>query len=143
VVGISRALEWTVTGRVFDAEEARDGGLVRSVHPPEELLPAARALAAEVVEGTAPVSVALTRQMMWRMLGADHPLHAHRVDSRAVIERGRSADAVEGVTAFLEKRPARFTGRVSADLPAFYPWWTDPPWEPLPDATPPQGHEPG
>jgi enoyl-CoA hydratase/carnithine racemase len=131
VVGISRAMEWVTTGRVFDADEALDGGLVRSVHAPDDLLPAARALAAEIVENTAPVSVALARQMMWRMLGADHPLEAHRVDSRAIIERGRSADAAEGVGAFLEKRPARFPDRVSADMPAFYPWWPDRPWTPL------------
>ncbi len=133
VVGISRAMEWVATGRVFDAAEALDGGLVRSVHAPEDLLPAAYALAAEIAENTAPVSVALARQMMWRMLGADHPLEAHRVDSRAIIERGRSADAAEGVTAFLEKRPARFPDRVSADLPPLYPWWPERPWAPLPD----------
>jgi enoyl-CoA hydratase/carnithine racemase len=132
VVGISRAMEWVATGRVFDAAEALDGGLVRSVHSAEDLLPAAYALAAEIVENAAPVSVALARQMMWRMLGADHPLEAHRVDSRAVIERGRSADAAEGVGAFLEKRPARFPDRVSADMPPFYPWWPERPWNPLP-----------
>ena len=133
VVGISRAMEWVSTGRVFDAAEALQGGLVRSVHDPADLLPAAHALAAEIAENTAPVSVALARQMMWRMLGADHPLEAHRVDSRAIIERGRSADAAEGVTAFLEKRPAHFPDRVSADLPPFYPWWPQRPWTPLPD----------
>ncbi|OJY39089.1 crotonase/enoyl-CoA hydratase family protein [Pseudonocardia sp. 73-21] len=133
VVGISRAMEWVATGRVFDAAEALDGGLVRSVHEPDDLLPAAHALAAEIAQNTAPVSVAIARQMMWRMLGADHPLEAHRVDSCAIIERGRSADAAEGVTAFLEKRPARFPDRVSTDLPPLYPWWPDRPWTPLPD----------
>jgi enoyl-CoA hydratase/carnithine racemase len=117
VVGISRAMEWVGTGRVFDAQEALDGGLVRSVHPPGELLAAAHALAQEVVQHTAPVSVALARQMLWRMLGAEHPLAAHRVDSRAIFERGRSADVREGVAAFLEKRPARFPDRVSDGLP--------------------------
>jgi enoyl-CoA hydratase/carnithine racemase len=102
------------------------------VHEPAALLPAAYALAREIVDNTAPVSVALARQMMWRMLGADHPMEAHRVDSRAIIERGRSADTREGVTAFLEKRAAEFPDRVSTDLPAFFPWWTDRPFAPLP-----------
>jgi enoyl-CoA hydratase/carnithine racemase len=114
VVGIAQAMEWTLTGRVFDAQEALAGGLVRSVHPPAELLPAARALAAEIADNAAPVSVALTRQLMWRMLGAAHPMDAHRADSRAMSARGRSADAHEGVTAFLEKRPADFPDPVSA-----------------------------
>ncbi|HVP01930.1 MAG TPA: crotonase/enoyl-CoA hydratase family protein [Solirubrobacteraceae bacterium] len=125
IVGISRALEWTLTGRVFDAAEALEGGLVRSVHAPGDLLPAAYALAAEIAENTAPVSVALTRQMLWRMTGADHPMEAHRVDSRAIASRGASADAVEGVTAFLEKRPAQFPLRVSSDMPDFFPWWEE------------------
>src|SRR5205085_121810 len=107
-VGISRAMEWVSTGRVFSAQEALEGGLVRSLHPGGELLDAARALAREVAENTAPVSVALARQMMWRMLGAEHPMIAHRADSRGMLARGQSADAVEGVTAFLEKRPADF-----------------------------------
>lgn len=136
LVGISRALEWTTTGRLFDAQEALAGGLVRSLHEPDELLPAAYALAREIADHAAPVSVALTRQMLWRMLGADHPMAAHRLDSRAVLERGRSADAREGVTAFLEKRPARFPDRVSTDLPDFYPWWPARPFIPLgPSAT--------
>lgn len=134
LVGISRALEWTTTGRIFDAQEAREGGLVRSVHEPENLLPAAYALAREIADNTAPVSVAVTRQMMWRMLGADHPMAAHQVDSRAIQARGASDDAREGVTAFLEKRPASFPDRVSADMPDFFPWWPDRPWAPL--ATP-------
>jgi enoyl-CoA hydratase/carnithine racemase len=134
LVGISRALEWAATGRVFDAREAREGGLVRSVHEPADLLPAAYALAREIADNTAPVSVALTRQMMWRMLGADHPMTAHAVDSRAIQERGASGDAREGVTAFLEKRAATFPDRVSADMPDFYPWWPDRPWTPLPTA---------
>lgn len=126
IVGISRALEWTMTARVFDAREALDGGLVRSVHPDAELLPAARTLAAEIAANAAPVSVALTRQMLWRMLGADHPMAAHRVDSRGVHSTGRSPDAREGVTAFLEKRPPRWTMRPSIDLPEWYPWWDEP-----------------
>lgn len=126
VVGISRAMEWSATGRVFDAQEALEGGLVRSVHAPDDLLPAAYALAAEIAQNTAPVSVALNRQLMWRMLGAPHPMEAHRIDSRAIASRGASADAVEGVMAFLEKRDARFPLRVSTDMPDFFPWWDEP-----------------
>ena len=116
IVGISRAMEWVATGRVFDADEALAGGLVRSVHPPAELLPAAHALAREIAEATAPVSVAHARRLMWTMLGAAHPMQAHEADSRAMAARGRSADAREGVTAFLEKRPAAFPDRVSAEF---------------------------
>ena len=126
VVGISRAIEWVATGRVFSAQEALEAGLVRSLHPAGELLDAARALAREIVENTAPVSVALARQMMWRMLGAGHPMLAHRADSRGMLYRGQSADAVEGVTSFLEKRPARFTDRVSDGLPDVMPDWSEP-----------------
>ena len=129
VVGISQALEWSFSGRVFDADEALAGGLVRSLHEPADLLPAARAIAADIAEHTAPVSVALTRQMMWRMLGADHPMRAHSADSRAILERGRSADTREGVTSFLEKRPAVYTDRVSADLPDVFPNWEEPQFE--------------
>ena len=126
VVGISRALEWTMTGRVFDATEALQGGLVRQVLPAEALLPAAMALAHEIADNAAPVSVALTRQMMWRMLGAAHPMEAHRIDSRAIFSRGAAADAKEGVTAFLQKRPAQFADRVSEDMPPWFPWWQEP-----------------
>ncbi|MES2098979.1 MAG: crotonase/enoyl-CoA hydratase family protein [Pseudomonadota bacterium] len=129
LVGISRALEWTYSGRIFPASEALAGGLVSAVHAPDDLLPAARALAREIVDHAAPVSVALTRQMMWRMLGADHPMEAHKIDSRAIYARGASADAKEGVMAFLDKRPAQFTGKVSTDLPAFFPWWAPRPYE--------------
>ena len=124
LVGISRALEWTYSGRIFPATEALAGGLVSALHAPDALLPAARALAREIVDHAAPVSVALTRQMMWRMLGADHPMEAHKIDSRAIYTRGASADAKEGVTAFLEKRPPTFRNTVSKDMPAFFPWWT-------------------
>ncbi len=125
VVGIAQAQEWVMTGRVFDADEALAGGLVRSLHEPDELLPAARAIAREVVENTAPVSVALSRQMLWRMLGADHPMEAHKVDSRGIVARGASDDAREGVTSFLEKRPAAFPMRVSDGMPDFFPWWEE------------------
>src|SRR6202167_887198 len=129
VVGISRAMEWVATGRVFSAQEALDGGLVRSLHPKDELLDAARALAREIAENTAPVSVALARQLMWRMLGAEHPMLAHRADSRGMVARGQSADAVEGITAFLEKRPASFPDRVSDGLPDVMPGWNAPEFE--------------
>ncbi len=126
VVGISRAMEWVATGRVFDAEEALEGGLVRSVHPADELLDAARALAREIADNAAPVSVALARRMMWRMLGAEHPMLAHRADSRGMYYRGRSADAAEGITAFLEKREASFPDSVGDGLPDIFPGWTNP-----------------
>jgi len=123
LVGPARAAEWIYTGRVFDAEEARAGGLVSRVVAPEALLPAARELAREIADNTSAVAVALARQMLWRLLGADHPMDAHRLDSQAMFWTGRSADAREGIAAFLEKRPARFTGRPSKDMPPFYPWW--------------------
>jgi enoyl-CoA hydratase/carnithine racemase len=123
LVGIAQAAEWAYTGRVFAAEEARAGGLVSRVVAPEALLPAARELAREIADNTSAVSVALIRQMLWRMLGADHPREAHRLDSLGMWHTGRSADAHEGVTSFLEKRPPRFTGRPSKDMPPFYPWW--------------------
>ena len=128
LVGISRAMEWVTTGRVFPAEEAEAAGLVRSVHPAGELVPAARAIADEIVANTSAVSVAVSRQMLWRMLGADHPMEAHKVDSRAIFALGQGADAREGVLSFLEKRPPVFPSRVSKDLPAFYPWWDDRPY---------------
>ena len=126
LVGISQATEWCYTGRVFPADEARAGGLVRSVHTADELLPAARAIAAEIAENTAPVSVALTRQMLWRMLGASHPMEAHRVDSRGILARGASDDAREGVTSFLEKRHPDYPVKVSDGLPEIFPDWVDP-----------------
>jgi enoyl-CoA hydratase/carnithine racemase len=129
LVGMSQALEWCLTGRVFPAEEARQGGLVRSVHAPDALLPAAYALAREIADNTAPVSVAMTRQMLWRLSAARDPMAAHRVDSRAIFERGASADAQEGVTSFLEKRPAVFPCTVAKDMPAFFPWWEEEVWK--------------
>jgi enoyl-CoA hydratase/carnithine racemase len=121
LVGISQAMEWVATGRVFMAEEARDGGLVRSVHAPEALLGVARGLAREIADNAAPVSVALSRRLLWTMLGASHPMDAHRADSRAMFYRGQSADANEGVTAFLEKRAADFPDRVGDGLPDVFP----------------------
>jgi enoyl-CoA hydratase/carnithine racemase len=129
IVGISQAMEWVATGRVFDAGEALRGGLVRSVHPPGELLGVAHALAREIADNTAPVSVALARRLMWTMLGAEHPMEAHRADSRAMFSRGQSADAREGVTSFLEKRPAQFPDRVSDGLPDILPHRKQPTFE--------------
>jgi enoyl-CoA hydratase/carnithine racemase len=126
VVGISRAMEWVATGRLFQAQEALEGGLVSRVVPPEELLPAARGIAAEIAENTSAISVCLARHLLWRMLGADHPMEAHRLDSRAIFAMGRSPDAYEGVSSFLEKRPPCFPMKVSQDLPGFFPWWEEP-----------------
>jgi len=123
LVGISQAAEWVYTGRVFGAEEALAGRLVSRVVAPDALLPTARALAREIADNSSAVSVTLARQMMWKLLGADHPMDAHLLDSQAMYWTGRSADAREGIAAFLEKRPARFPLRPSADLPPFYPWW--------------------
>jgi enoyl-CoA hydratase/carnithine racemase len=129
LVGISQAMEWVATGRVFDAQEAHDAGLVRSVHPRDGLLDAAYGLAKEITDNAAPVSVALARRMMWRMLGAEHPMLAHRADSRGMFARGQSADAREGVTSFLEKRPAQFPDRVGDGLPDLFPGWQAPEFE--------------
>tara|TARA_B100000683_G_scaffold201282_1_gene194608 strand:+ start:372 stop:1259 length:888 start_codon:yes stop_codon:yes gene_type:complete len=129
LVGISQALEWTYSAKVFMAEEAHRAGLIRSLHEPEDLLPAARELAASFANGTAAVSVATTRQMLWRMLGADHPMEAHKVDSRMIDELGRGVDAAEGVMSFLEKRDAAFPGKPSTDMPPSVPWWDERPFE--------------
>ena len=126
LVGIAQALDWCYSGRVFGADEALTGGLIRSIHAPADLLPAARAFAKELTADSAPVSVALTRQMLWRMLGAAHPVAAHRIDSRAIWMRGQSSDAREGVTAFLEKRPAVYNDSVASDFPDLGPWMDDP-----------------
>lgn len=129
IVGISQAAEWCYSGRVFPADEALAGGLVRSLHDADDLVPAARAIAADIAENSAPVSVALTRQMLWRMLGASHPMEAHRADSRGIARRGPSADAREGVQSFLDKRPAEYTNTVSEDLPDLFPSWVSPQFE--------------
>jgi len=126
LVGIQQATEWVFTGRVFSAEEALNGRLVRSVHPGDELLSVARDIAREIADNTAPVSVALSRQMLWRMMGASHPMDAHAVESRGISARGRSADSKEGVTSFLEKRAAVYPDRVSDGLPDIFPNWEDP-----------------
>jgi enoyl-CoA hydratase/carnithine racemase len=126
LVGISTALEWCYTGRLFGAEEARAAGLVRSVHPQRELIDAARALSREIADNASPVSVAMTRAMLWRNSAQPHPMDAHRVDSRAIYRLSKSADAKEGVQSFLDKRPPAFPGKVSSDMPDFYPWWEEP-----------------
>ncbi len=128
LVGMQRAAEWIYTGRVFGAEEARAGGLVSRVVEPEALLPTARALAREIADNTSAVSVALARQMMWKLLSTDHPMEGHRLDSRGMDWTGRSADAREGIASFLEKRPPRFPLTVSRDMPPYYPWWTERPF---------------
>jgi enoyl-CoA hydratase/carnithine racemase len=128
LVGIGQALEWCYSGRVFGADEALAGGLVRSVHTADDLLPAARALAKVLTAESASVSVALTRSAMWRMMGAAHPMDAHRLDSRLIWSRGASGDAAEGVASFLEKRAAIYPDTVSADMPHFSPWMDDPDW---------------
>ena len=125
VVGIARTMEWSLSGRVMPAEEAKAGGLFRDVLPREELLPAARAIAREIADTTAPVSVALMRQMAWRGLSMDHPMEAHRIESRGICTRGKSPDAKEGVQSFVEKRLPNFSGKVSTDMPDYFPWWEE------------------
>lgn len=124
-VGINTALEWAYSGRIFDAQEALEKRFVRSVHKENDLMPAARDLAHEFAEQTSSISVAMIRHMMWKMLGADHPMEAHKIDSRGVFFTGKSEDAHEGVQSFLEKRPAEFPGKVSTDMPEFFPWWEE------------------
>jgi enoyl-CoA hydratase/carnithine racemase len=126
IVGISQALEWCMTGRVFDAQEALAGGLVRSVHAPADLLAEAQKLAREIADNTSPVAVAMTRAMLWRLSAEDHPMDAHRIDSRAIYRRSRSGDAKEGIASFLEKRQPDYPDKVSVDLPDFFPWWDEP-----------------
>jgi enoyl-CoA hydratase/carnithine racemase len=126
IVGVSQALEWCMKGHVFNAQEALRGGLVSAIYPADQLLEEAYKIAREIAENCAPVSVALTRQLLWRMLGEDHPMEAHKIESRAVYQRGQQADAKEGVMSFLQKRPASFLNKPSTDMPECYPWWEDP-----------------
>ena len=129
IVGLPQALEWCMTGRVFGAEEALKGGLVRSLHAPDALMDAARGLAREIADNTSAVSVAMTRAMLWRLSATEHPMMAHRVDSRSIYRLSKGKDAAEGVQSFLEKRAPVYPGTVSADMPDFYPWWDEPVYE--------------
>lgn len=122
-VGMAQAQEWVLTGRVFDAAEALKGGLVRSVHAPDALLPAAHELAREIADNTGAVSVAYNRNLLWKMAGADHPMEAHKLDSRGMRALGAMPDAHEGVASFLEKRPPRFKDSAATQMPGYYPWW--------------------
>lgn len=126
VVGISKALEWCLSGRMVFAPEALEHGLVSAVVPKDQLLPEAMRLAREIADNTAPVSVALIRQMLWKGLGMSHPMEASRIESRGMYVRARDKDAKEGVMSFLEKRPPYFPDKVSTDMPDFYPWWEEP-----------------
>ncbi|UVO51557.1 crotonase/enoyl-CoA hydratase family protein [Sphingomonas sp. SUN019] len=125
IVGISQALEWCYSGRVFPADEALAGGLVKEVVPGDRLKARAHEIAREIADNTAPVSVALIRQMLWRGLGMQHPMDAHKVDSRGILSRGRSGDAKEGVTSFLEKRTPVYPDKVSSGMPDYFPWWEE------------------
>lgn len=130
LVGLPKALDWMLSARVFSVEEAHAAGLVGSVHAPEDLLPAAFAQAAQIANETAPVSVAIARQLLWRMADAPHPMMAHSVESSGVYHTGRLPDAVEGITSFLQKRPAEYKAKLSEDLPTWWPWWETPEYEP-------------
>ncbi len=129
LVGMQKSLEWCMTGRIFDAQEALDAGLVRSVHPQGELLDAAREIAREIADNTSAISVSMTRAMLWRLSPTEHPMMAHRIDSRAIYRLSRGRDAKEGIASFLEKRPPNYPGKVSQDMPDFYPWWEEPGFE--------------
>jgi enoyl-CoA hydratase/carnithine racemase len=128
IIGISRAAELILTGRLFDAREGLEMGLFSQVTAPEELIPTATKIAREIADNTSAVSTALARQMLWKMLGEHHPMHTHIIESKAFGYMLASGDVEEGVTSFLEKRPPTFTMKPSRDMPAFYPWWEEPPY---------------
>ena len=125
IVGISRALELTYSGRIIDAQEALQLNLVSSIHDSEDLLSIAVDITKKMVQNSAPVSISLTRQMLWRSLESSGPYDAHVIESKAIDSRGASEDAKEGVSSFLGKRPAEFKNKVSSDMPEFFPWWKD------------------
>jgi len=125
ILGFSQAAEWMLTGRVFSAQEALEGGLISKILPPEKLLSTAREMALEIVDNNSIISTALTRQMMWSMLGADHPMEAHKIESKCLHYMSQSRDFMEGVESFLQKRPPKFAMRPNKEMPDFYPWWTD------------------
>ena len=129
IVGIQQALEWCYTGRIFDAAVAKEAGLVRSVHAPQDLMHAATDLAREIADNTSAISVAMTRAMMWRLSNTEHPMMAHRVDSKAIYRMSRGGDAKEGIASFLEKRAPMYPDKVSEDMPNFYPWWDEPDYQ--------------
>ena len=128
IVGINQAAEWALTGRVFSAQEALKGRLVSELLAPDALIPRAREIALEIAQNTSAISAVMTRQLLWKMLGADHPIEAHKIDSKYFFWAGTRADVAEGVRSFLEKRPPEFTMKPSIDMPEFYPWWEDRPW---------------
>ena len=130
IVGMGKAAEWILTGRVFGVQEALAHGLVTEVLPPDGLIPRAREIAQEIVQNTSPVSVALCRQLLWKMVGTDHPMETHRMESKALSWIAQKPDVIEGVTSFLEKRPPNFSMKPSKDMPDFYPWWPDRPFRP-------------
>jgi enoyl-CoA hydratase/carnithine racemase len=129
IVGIGKAEEWVLSGRVFNAQEAYANRLVHELLPPDKLIPRAREIATEIAQNTSAISVALCRQLLWKMLGAEHPMEAHRLDSKLIFWTGAHADAREGATSFLEKRPPKFPMKPSSDMPEFYPWWADRPFK--------------
>jgi len=129
ILGFSQAAEWMLTGRVFSAQEALEGGLISKILPPDKLLPTAREMALEIVDNNSIISTALTRQMMWSMLCADHPMEAHKIESKCLHYMSKSRDFMEGVESFLQKRPPKFPMRPGKDMPDFYPWWIDRPYE--------------
>ncbi|MEZ5998116.1 MAG: enoyl-CoA hydratase-related protein [Hyphomonas sp.] len=125
LVGLPQALRWCMTGRVFGAEDALEGGLISEIHSPEELLPAAKRIVEDIARTTAPVSVALVRQLLWRFGPAEHPFDLLKLDGKFAMALGAASDVKEGVSAFLEKRVPNFPGKVTTDMPEGFPWWTD------------------
>ena len=126
VVGMQQALEWVLSGDIFTAEEGKEAGLIRSLHPKESVLEAAYALAEKLMRKSSPTAVALARKMLWRNPNFDHPMHAHQIDSRLMYITSERMDGRDGFGAFLEKRDPVFTAKVSSDLPET-PFWPEPP----------------